>query len=331
MIFYEDLEHVIFQRHKEVNADELVILSGYIGPKPIENLGKLQLKTTIIYGMYASDGIGRGLHQSLLQLDAVNDNVKIYYSELPVHSKCYIWKKNNKIVTALVGSANFSINGLYNPYKEILAEVSYKDYERLNIYIDQITGYCKKCDQFKVINYKKQKKKLIIENQTINKDMFCKMSLLDNSGNVPEKSGLNWGLAKGHTTSGDAYIAIKKGLIEEFPELFPPKLGYATNIPKGGKTNRQNEAVEFIWDDGTIMEGLLEGSQNIEGRSYPKQLCSGPKKYILGKYLRKRMGIEDLDYLITKEDLMKYGRTDVSISLQGEGVYMLDFSVKKNR
>ncbi len=86
MIFYEDLEHVIFQRHKEVNADELVILSGYIGPKPIENLGKLQLKTTVIYGMYASDGIGRGLHQSLLQLDAVNDNVKIYYSELPVHS-----------------------------------------------------------------------------------------------------------------------------------------------------------------------------------------------------------------------------------------------------
>ena len=114
-------------------------------------------------------------------------------------------------------------------------------------------------------------------------------------------------------------------MIEEFSELFPPKLGYATNIPKGGKANRQNEAVEFVWDDGTIMEGLLEGSQNIEGRSYPKQLCSGPKKYILGKYLRKRMGIEDLDYL------MKYGRTDVSISLQGEGVYMLDFSVKKNR
>lgn len=81
-------------------------------------------------------------------------------------------------------------------------------------------------------------------------------------------------------------------MIEEFSELFPPKLGYATNIPKGGKANRQNEAVEFVWDDGTIMEGLLEGSQNIEGRSYPKQLCSGPKKYILGKYLRKRMGIE---------------------------------------
>lgn len=42
------------------------------------------------------------------------------------------------------------------------------------------------------------------------------------------------------------------------------------------------------------------------------------------------MGIEDLDYLITRDDLIKYGRTDISISLQGEGVYMLDFSVKKN-
>lgn len=238
--------------------------------------------------------------------------------------------KNNKIVTALVGSANFSINGLYNPYKEILAEVSVDDLKTLKMYMDRIMKYCKKCNELESVNYKKQKKISAIKDESVNQDIFCKMSLLDNHGKVPQKSGLNWGLSEENTKSGDAYIAIKKALIEEFPDLFPPKLGYATKIPRGGKTNRQNEAVEFIWDDGTIMEGLLEGSQDIEGCSYPKQLCSGPKKYILGKYLRKRMGIEDLDYLITRDDLIKYGRTDISISLQGEGVYMLDFSVKKN-
>lgn len=57
MIFYKDLKDVIFQKHRKINADELVILSGYIGPKPIENLGKLHLKTTVIYGMYGLDGI----------------------------------------------------------------------------------------------------------------------------------------------------------------------------------------------------------------------------------------------------------------------------------
>ena len=88
--------------------------------------------------------------------------------------------------------------------------------------------------------------------------------------------------------------------------------------------------MELIWDDGEKMVGLLEGQQTktIDGLVYPKQLSSRPSKSILGKYLRRRIGV-DVKHTITKADLKRYGRTSIDISLIGEGIYYLDFSVNK--
>ena len=36
----KDLENLIIKRHKYNKADELLILSGYIGPVPIEKISK---------------------------------------------------------------------------------------------------------------------------------------------------------------------------------------------------------------------------------------------------------------------------------------------------
>ena len=81
-----------------------------------------------------------------------------------------------------------------------------------------------------------------------------------------------------------------------------------------------------------MMKGLLEGSvPHKDGTVIPKQLASSPSKNILGKYLRSRMGIKDLEYVITKADMERYGRTSVDISLISEGVYYLDFSPLKHK
>lgn len=333
MVYYDNLEEIVFHRHEMFDVDELVILSGYVGPKPIARLGELPLHVEVIYGMYGADGIGTSLHNSLTKLNEELDNVDIYYSVIPVHAKCYIWKKQGKIVTALIGSANFSVSGLTNPYKEILAETTFDTFSPLGSYTDRIFEYCKRCMELTVENLKKRasgKKETMIHD--IGSGGVCKMSLLNRYGEVSERSGLNWGLARlsgGHTTQGDAYIAITKPMLEEFPLLFPPKLGESLKTTEGAKINRQNDAIELIWDDGTVMEGLLEGNQESNNIKYPKQLCSGPKKSALGIYLRQRMGIEDLDYQITREDLERYGRTDISITLQGEGIYEADFCVDK--
>lgn len=79
------------------------------------------------------------------------------------------------------------------------------------------------------------------------------------------------------------------------------------------------------------MVGLLEGSvtKEINGKKekYPKQISTTPSKAELGRYIRKRMGIKEGE-AISYADLEAYGRTSIDVSLQGEGVYYFDFSVK---
>lgn len=60
---------------------------------------------------------------------------------------------------------------------------------------------------------------------------------------------------------------------------------------------------------------------------YPKQISSHPSKADMGRYIRKRLEIAE-GAPITLETLEKYGRNTIDISLQGEGIYYFDFSVK---
>lgn len=86
--------------------------------------------------------------------------------------------------------------------------------------------------------------------------------------------------------------------------------------------------MELIWDDGFVMKGLLEQNNEMNGLLYPKAICSSERKSVLGLYLRERLGVSPT-HLITVDDLIKYGRTDITVSLLAEGVYEMDFSVNK--
>jgi len=91
------------------------------------------------------------------------------------------------------------------------------------------------------------------------------------SGNMPPRSGINQNLSVGHTSQYDAYIPVKvtmssSGAIPTLP------------IP-----------ITVTWDDGHVMNMMLDGSQNIDGVIYPKNLSSTPTRNDLGFYLRNRM------------------------------------------
>ena len=77
------------------------------------------------------------------------------------------------------------------------------------------------------------------------------------------------------------------------------------------------------------MTGLLEGTRTktVDGIKveYAKQIATTPSKALLGKYMRKRLGVPE-GQAITMADLERYGRKTIDISLQGEGVYFFDFS-----
>lgn len=316
-MFIENLEEIIFQRHQLFETDELIVLSGYVGPKPVQRLQKLPFMSKVVYGMYGSEGIKKTLHNSLVGLQNSIQNLNIFYSTLPVHSKCYIWRNRGQIVHALVGSANFSTNGLSTPYKEILAETTYDTFLSLNDYIAKILNNSISCLE-------------VLPSETSEEETqfgtVCRLTLLSRDGEVQNTAGLNWGLnPKNHTTPNDAYIKIRVQDIIDFPELFPAKQLNPLKFDGRGRMHRHNDAIEIIWDDGTSMEGLLFGNQNINGVIYPKQVSSFPSASELGKYLRQRIGVPQAQP-VRKHHLVSYGRTDVSVSKVGAGIYKFDFS-----
>ena len=128
---------------------------------------------------------------------------------------------------------------------------------------------------------------------------------------VHVKSGLNWGFAKAHVSTNDAYLPLRKGFLRNNPDLLPG----------------HGERIDVIWDDGVVMECLLEGTQDLDGKRAPKQISTYNDKSILGAYLRKRLGVTS-DHIITYEDLKKYGRDNIEIRRLNDGKYLFDFSVR---
>lgn len=333
-MFTKDLQDLVFKRHDGNGAEELLIITGYIGPSPFRELSKLPIKCRVIYGMYGSDSIGERLHKTLNEFQSSSQNTELHYSKAGIHAKCYLWTKEGVVIDALVGSANFSHNGLATPNREVLVEADPEVFPQLNEYFKNILSNSITCDSHLVVIKTKQNQNI---SASASASTECKLSFLskiDGVIMVPKASGINWGAnskkagGTSNTSIGDAEIRITKEAIKAFPRLFPPKIGTSSKKSTTGKLTRQNDEIELIWDDGFVMKGLLEQNNSMNGLLYPKAICSSEKKSVLGLYLRKRLGVSPT-HIITKEDLTNYGRTDVTVSLLAEGVYEMDFSVNK--
>jgi hypothetical protein len=322
MLFNTNLEELIFNNSRNNSSNHLTILSGYLGPNPVARLANLPLNSTVIYGMYGDRGIQQRLHNALINIQMNVPNVNIHYSTVPIHSKCYIWGNQQGINYALIGSANFSNNGLTTPYREILTETPYDTFQPLSEYIDIVMRNSVLCTN--VQNVRDGTNTIQTPSIQIS-TQFCKMTLLGRGGKVEERSGLNWMFSNANVSFNDAYIPIRKEHIRSYPFLFPPKQQFP-NINQGGRLQRHNDVIEIIWDDGMTMDGLLEGSQEEKGLTYPKQVSSASKKSLMGEYIRYRLGIP-LGTFVTRDHLDRYGRTDIDVSLLDDGIYYFDFSV----
>lgn len=352
MFYFEGLEEVVFSRHEicSEEPDEIIIISGFLGPSPIERLSELPMKATVIGGMYPS-GIDARLLNSLNNAKTNNPNLSIYFTKQEIHSTIYIWKKSGKILCALIGSANFSSNGLRTDYRESLADATRDTYVPLESYykfiLDQsseepILNKNQEIIDFSTENTELNDSQENTESLEINYSYQIPLNIISLGEKIiPTASGLNWGRARlmsgAHVAAGDAYIRLPKDILKEDSGLIDPfDKEYTT---PDGKRKRNSDPIELIWDDGTTMPASLEGSQNFEGRNYPKQLASYSskqpflngerisKKSILGRYLRNRLGV-DVDQEITIDTLKKYGRDTVTLSRIEEGIYYADFSVK---
>ncbi|KOY81812.1 NgoFVII family restriction endonuclease [Lysinibacillus macroides] len=347
MLYYTGIEEIIFSKHELLpeEPDELIIISGYLGPAPIKRLSELKnMKITVIGGMYSS-GIDARLLDSLNRIKESNDSLTIRFAEQEIHSKIYIWKHRGKVLSALIGSANFSSNGLRTDYRESLADATRDTFSPLDLYYQFILEHSSETPTIKanqeIIDFANLKVAETKESYNIKHSFDIPLySEARGVKQVPLSSGLNWGRARltsnAHVAAGDAYIRLPKEILNSNQSLINPFDPEFTT--PDGRRKRNSDPIELIWDDGTIMEASLEGVQKFKDKKYPKQLASFSskqpflngqrisKKSILGRYLRSRLNVE-IDDAITMETLENYGRNTITLSLIEDGVYYADFSV----
>ena len=139
-----------------------------------------------------------------------------------------------------------------------------------------------------------------------------KISLLDKNKEMPNKSGLNWG-QRDNRDKNQAYLSIR--VSEVGNEFIPPRGEYFT---------------VFTDDNEQFFMTAVQGGRIINGKQYGKAFQT-PKvgtqnNATLGLYFRERLGLESGQF-VKKEHLIKYGRTDVSISKIDEDKFFLDFSI----
>ncbi len=153
MLYYKNLkETVLGMQGNLTTSNNIVIVSGYVGYQPIKDLCETWdgVDITIIYGMYGYERIKQPLHKALVEIQETYSNVTILYSTIPVHSKVYAWNCGDMIKRALVGSANFSVNGLMNDYKEILSDVEMDTFSTLKAYCDYVEEHAINCKSSEV-------------------------------------------------------------------------------------------------------------------------------------------------------------------------------------
>jgi hypothetical protein len=319
MLYTENLDQIVFHRHELFDSDELIILSWYLWPDPVNKLTDLPIRSTVIYGMYWSEWIKPALHRSLKNIQqSTPPSLNIFYSQIPVHSKCYVWKKDNSIVHALIWSANFSINWLTTPFREVLAETTRDTFQPLNTYIDHVLWKSISCLETWV------REASMIETLVTQE---CFLTLLTRNWEIHKAWWLNWWQnPDNHTRLDDAYIPIRIQDIENFPWLFPPKqTNPVTEEWWWRRRWRHNDSIDIIWDDWVTMRGLLEWSQEVDWKIYPKQISSFPNKSELWVYMRHRLWVP-LGQPVRKHHLERYGRLNVEVSLLWDWVYSFNFS-----
>jgi hypothetical protein len=318
MVFTSNIENEILSR--PVPGASLAIVSGYISPYAVKQLEKRLITANVVYGLFKNDGVPKAQHDEYLRLIASSKGaVQVRYSAAcEIHSKLYVWHTKGTVHRAMVGSANFTYSGLCTPGRELLVDVDSAELVSAYKIVESAIAASKHCADKSLASGIYVPKIEFGQLKTVRAGIAAtvKYGAIDLAPNnkVQQRSGLNWGFASANVSMDDAYLPISVGLIRSTQGLIQPR------APQG------NRPVELVWDDGTVMTGQFEGSQPINGASYPKQLASHPIKSVMGKYIRKRLKIPS-GTQIGLNHLLAYGRTQIGVGVLHDGVYFLDFSV----
>lgn len=317
-----DLRQTILFDPLERDVNELYIISGYATPNMLDwYIGKMQsiamhpIKIEIIIGMTAFDGISESIHEDFSNLvrtplpAEVSSLVCSYIYEKPaVNSNIYIWAKDGNPSFAFIGSAWFTYSAFSGIMRnEVMNECNpadafdfYKSLISRSIYVtsSSVSEYIVLSSKHPIYD-RESKITSVADAFKMAGYKTARLSLLSRTGKPGAKSGLNWGQRPGREPN-QAYIPLP------------------IRIARSGFFPLQQEHFTATTDDGHQLILRVE-QQNDKAITTPERNSD------LGEYFRNRLGIPNGEP-VTREDLDKYGRTDVIFVDLEDGTYYMDFS-----
>ncbi|PKA10845.1 hypothetical protein CH372_17330 [Leptospira meyeri] len=306
----------------ELGGNNLFIVSGYASPnmvsRHIEKLKELNLSINIklIIGMVKSDGLVKSSHESIKKLCNEYSNFECHYlvHNYAVHSKVYSWFSDNNPLESYIGSANYTQNAFSNRQREVLTlsdpqkgrdyyyELLLDSIECRDSQVEDLIEIYER--QYIVRNTSKQQSKLEVDSSI---DLpKISVSLLDRKGNLPQRSGLNWGQRPEYNRDpNQAYLRLTSDIYKT--DFFPP-IG---------------EHFTIITDDD---KNIICARAQANG----KAIHSIESNSRLGEYFRHRIGLPS-GAPISTQDLKNYGRDFITFTKLDEETYLLDFSSNLTR
>jgi hypothetical protein len=322
-MIYSELYNEVLIKPSQEGADTLKIISGYatsaMASDHLEDLHKKHLKVNIslLVGMCPSDGLSLSNHrgfQSIVnsEMDSFKNrfSCSYIYKAPSVHSKLYIWYRGKELFKVFIGSANYTQNAFYHQ-RELLAEINDDNIPEYRQLLEEESIFCNLSEADTLIrvhndgNYYRQH---IHEDKKLDADIKSsdipqiKVSLLSSrTGEVQNRGGLNWGQRPGREPN-QAYIQL------------PPEVYNSDFFPKAPQS-----FTVVTDDDKTFICRRAEKDEQGQTIHTPQN------NSYLGEYFRNRLGMAN-GVFITRQDLERYGRTDVVFYKIGDEYYM-DFQV----
>lgn len=317
-LYSKDLLKTALLEPAKGGCERLAVVSGYSSAsmvsrhfEELKELGLVETKIELIIGMTTGrDGISARDHHAYVRFMDKEFRGRFtcsYYAGPPsLHSKVYIWYKGNRPTASFVGSANYTQNAFGGVQKEVLGV---SDPELCDSYFKGLidkTVYCNhiEADQYVHQDSDVERMRASIAELAPAKEGFQADGILlplVAKGEVPERSGLNWGQRPEYNRDpNQAYLSV------------PAEVQRSGFFPERGRH------FTVITDDDKSMIC-------VRAQDNGKAIQTPTSNSLLGEYFRNRLGLAS-GALVKLEDLERYGRQNVAFYKIDDDTYYLDFS-----
>lgn len=311
-LYSDSIVNPLFLEPITLGANRLCILAEHASPnmaswllKTYEEKKLYNLSIELIIGDTLNRGIDCNSHEAFKKLHGNRYSVKwgdfscsYLYISPDFSGTNFIWLNNDQPIKAFESTYAFTQQSLLhesnNCFTDSTASIAYNKYES----VINRTIFCNHAEVEDYVIIHAPNRPLI--NQGAHSINQCvTLSFITKTGKTGARSGLNWG-QRDNRNRNEAYIPLP------------------SSIAKSGFFPLNKQHFLAITDDYHLLQLRVEQQND-------KAITTPASNALLGEYFRNRLGLANGAYVKT-DDLISYGRSDVTFFKIDEEHYYMDFS-----